>query len=505
MKRSVAVAASNAKSVLNCPISASAAIAVQESEAHPFEEIPGPNLFKRHFGRDRTVFRSKRSIANYFQWLVDLHKRYGPIVKVEQGFGRGAVVHVFDPEDARRVFASDGRQPFIVPLQETTQRYRQMKGMNPGLGNLNGDEWYRLRSSVQQVMMRPQAVQKYLPYTNEVAQELVDHVRRESETSTSGEVDVSKIAGRWALESSALTVFEKRIGALTDRIEWADGLVNLNKAIFRLSAVLKFAFPLYQYFPTPKWKKMVELEDRFYREANLLIDQAIDKLRGSSELENEMKFASLLINRKELNVNDVKIILLSMFSDGLSTTAPMLVYNLFNIATHPDVQAEIRDEVNAAVQRNEDITPAVLSQLPLLRACIKETFRLFPIGTEISRIPQKDIVLSNYHIPAGTPVDINTNVLMRSPTLFTHPLAFQPSRWLRDASRQQDFHPFAFLPFGFGPRMCAGRRFAEQDLQVALCRLLQHYRIVHQHGSIEQTYETLLLPKGYCEFRFEPL
>ncbi|PIO59038.1 hypothetical protein TELCIR_19510, partial [Teladorsagia circumcincta] len=40
------------------------------------------------------------------------------------------------PEDARQVFASDGRQPFIVPLQETTQRYRQMKGMNPGLGNL---------------------------------------------------------------------------------------------------------------------------------------------------------------------------------------------------------------------------------------------------------------------------------------------------------------------------------------------------------------------------------
>ncbi|KJH46836.1 hypothetical protein DICVIV_07111 [Dictyocaulus viviparus] len=39
-------------------------------------------------------------------------------------------------EDARKVFAADGRQPFIVPLQETTQRYREMKGMNPGLGNL---------------------------------------------------------------------------------------------------------------------------------------------------------------------------------------------------------------------------------------------------------------------------------------------------------------------------------------------------------------------------------
>ncbi|KAK6040770.1 hypothetical protein COOONC_21725 [Cooperia oncophora] len=156
---------------------------------------------------------------------------------------------------------------------------------------------------------------------------------------------------------------------------------------------------------------------------------------------------------------------------------------------------------------HSEITPAVLSQLPFLRACIKETFRLFPIGTEISRIPQKDLTLSGYHIPAGTPVDINTNVLMRSPVLFTDPLSFQPKRWLRDGpgQRQQDFHPFAFLPFGFGPRMCAGRRFAEQDLQVVLCRLVQNYQIAHHHEPIKQIYETLLLPQGSCDFRFEPL
>ncbi|KAK6037147.1 hypothetical protein COOONC_25348, partial [Cooperia oncophora] len=232
------LAASSLTSSSTCPVSASTAAAGLATKTRTFKEIPGPNVFARLFGKkNRSLFRSKRSIANYFDWLVYLHARYGSIVKVEQGFGRGAVVHVFDPEDARQVFASDGRQPFIIPLQETTQRYRQIKGMNPGLGNLNGDEWYRLRSSVQQAMMRPQAVQKYLPYTNEVANALVNHIRKESVKSISGEVDVRKIAGRWALESSALTVFEKRLGALDDRVQWADELVNLNKEIFRLSAV----------------------------------------------------------------------------------------------------------------------------------------------------------------------------------------------------------------------------------------------------------------------------
>ncbi|KAJ1357409.1 hypothetical protein KIN20_015549 [Parelaphostrongylus tenuis] len=69
--------------------------------------------------------------------------------------------------------------------------------------------------------------------------------------------------------------------------------------------------------------------------------------------EDEMKFASILINRKELNVRDLKIILLSMFSDGLSTTATMLIYNLFNIVRHPDIQDELRSEVNSVVGRLE--------------------------------------------------------------------------------------------------------------------------------------------------------
>ncbi|KHJ94333.1 hypothetical protein OESDEN_05738, partial [Oesophagostomum dentatum] len=150
-----------------------------------------------------------------------------------------------------------------------------------------------------------------------------------------------------------------------------------------------------------------------------------------------------------------------------------------------------------------EVTPSILSQLPFLRACIKETFRLFPIGTEISRIPQKGLVLSGYRVPARTPVDVNTNVLMKTSELFDDPLSFRPSRWLRDGAHREDFHPFSFLPFGFGPRMCAGRRFAEQDLQVVLSRLIQNFRIFHRHAPIEQTYETLLLPKGNCDICFE--
>ncbi|CAJ0957604.1 unnamed protein product, partial [Mesorhabditis belari] len=468
----------------------------------PFSSIPGPGRISM-IGALRKLRSNEAEIRGYFDALADLQKIYGDLVKVEQGWGRGSVVHVFDPEDSKTVFNADGRQPHIVPLQETTQKYREMKKMNPGLGNLNGEEWYRLRSAVQQAMMRPQAVLQYLPFVNQVADDLVKHIKESLDPKE--EADMRRIAGRWALEAAGLTVFEKRLGSFGENVKWADNLVDINREIFRLSAKLKFVAPFYKVVSTPKWRKMVGLEDAFYKEATKLINEAIEKLGNETGNEEEMFFASHLVNKKELTKKDISVIMLSLFSDGLSTTAPMLIYNLYNLAANKEIQQQVRDEVNKVAKPWEPFTPEKLTKLPFLKACIKETFRLFPIGTEISRISQVDLVLSGYKVPAGTPIDINTNVLMRSTRFFTDPNEFRPQRWLRSEGKPSQAHPFAFLPFGFGPRMCAGRRFAEQDLQVVLARLVSAFAIQHRYSPLTQVYETLLLPDGNCHFTFTPI
>lgn len=54
---------------------------------------------------------------------------------------------------------------------------------------------------------------------------------------------------------------------------------------------------------------------------------------------------------------------------------------------------------------------------------------------------------------------------------------FEPERWLRQtetiecpASAKQKINPFVYLPFGFGPRTCVGKRFAEMEIQILTCR-----------------------------------
>lgn len=55
---------------------------------------------------------------------------------------------------------------------------------------------------------------------------------------------------------------------------------------------------------------------------------------------------------------------------------------------------------------------------------------------------------------------------------------FLPERWIKtcpahyiDKSIPKDHHPFASLPFGFGRRMCLGRRFADLEIQTIIAKV----------------------------------
>ena len=54
-----------------------------------------------------------------------------------------------------------------------------------------------------------------------------------------------------------------------------------------------------------------------------------------------------------------------------------------------------------------------------------------------------------------THVQLNNNMLLRLPTYFDEPDVYRPERWVRGGSALQ-IHPYLLLPFGFGPRTCAG-------------------------------------------------
>ncbi|XP_035714356.1 probable cytochrome P450 CYP44 isoform X2 [Folsomia candida] len=473
-----------------------------------FDEIPGP----RRFPVVGTLYQYKlpgwlggHEMSRYHIALRDMHAKYGPLVREQRG--DHALIHVFDPDDVKAVFSVEGKSPTIPPLQEATQFYRTKRELSLGLGNTNGDEWYRLRSAVHKMMLRPKEVSYYLPFVDKVAIDFMGRIEQECSKKDDRIVEnLRELVGKWILESAGMICFEKRLGGFAENESLVEKMIAANKQIFIIAGELKLSLPLYKYFPTPRMKRFFDAEDFFYDHASKFIHETIQEIQNLAKLgkldANRYNFLSYLLSRKELSEKDVAIITFSLFGDGLST------------AKHPDVQERVFVEIERNLGKQGGIvTVDVLNKLSLLKAVVKEALRLYPNGTEVSRIIQTDLVLSNYMVPANTHVDLNQFVHFRSPQYFHDPDNFIPERWLRDeevgeSSKSVQNHPYLFIPFGHGTRMCAGRRFAEQDLHVGLTRMVQKYRLELADPSasqeMEQVYETLLFPKHPVRIKFMP-
>lgn len=83
---------------------------------------------------------------------------------------------------------------------------------------------------------------------------------------------------------------------------------------------------------------------------------------------------------------------------------------------------------------------------------------------------------------------------------------FLPERWLRDATEAKAElvcrNAFVNLPFGFGSRMCIGRRFAEMELLLLVVRILREYRVEWNYGP-ELKYANALVNNPITPLKFK--
>lgn len=162
---------------------------------------------------------------------------------------------------------------------------------------------------------------------------------------------------------------------------------------------------------------------------------------------------------------------------GHETTALAISSTLLMLAMHQDVQEKVIDEMrNLFDTKDEDVSTELLTELIYLEMVIKENLRLLPILTFMGRLAEKDIQLNSIKIPAGSNIIINMFKVHRNPLYWGDDAhLFNPERFAPEKITK--IHPYAFIPFANGPRICIGKRYAMNNIKIVLCHFLRNFKV----------------------------
>lgn len=177
---------------------------------------------------------------------------------------------------------------------------------------------------------------------------------------------------------------------------------------------------------------------------------------------------------------------------GHETTANALSWTLYLLSEQPGLQAEVAAEARAAGGDEE--------RLPLLRRVLDEALRLFPPVPRFDRQAVAPDRLGQWEIAKGDIVSIWPWLLHRHKALWDDPDRFDAGRFLPE--RRAALHRFQHIPFGGGPRVCVGQRFAIAEALAILSHWLADWSFVPLPGRAVAPHGTVTLrPAGGLPLR----
>lgn len=166
----------------------------------------------------------------------------------------------------------------------------------------------------------------------------------------------------------------------------------------------------------------------------------------------------------------------TIFMAGHETTATTLTWALYLLAKAPWVAADLRDEVESVLGGRAATLEDVV-RLPLTRAVVEETMRLYPPVPILPRQARQNLQINRLEIEQDALILVCPWLLHRSPDLWDDPKAFLPARFL---SRKPP--PYTYIPFSVGPRICAGLNFGLAEAIICLATIAGGARINLQPG-----------------------
>jgi len=460
---------------------------IEFESAKPFKDIQGPSFI----GMTWKMMKDPSLKLKFDILFKDYFDTYGPIFAFSIP-GLGTRPFIKDPEDVKVLLANDGKNPIESGFDFWVYyRSKLKKDLYPetcGLIGSHGEEWYNMRSKVQQDMMRPKSAMFYIDSIDEISEQLVNYMEKNMDAN--GEIDdATEYLYKWSLESIASIFLDARLGCLEENIPVGSDTIKLVEAVkvaLGPDASELSGMPIWKYIPTAPYKRFDKASDEIYNISKKYITEAIEKAKETTNVKksyDEMSVLQKLIKKCGPDSQIPLVMAQDAIMAGIDTTGNTAAFLLYDLASNPEQQEKLYQEIEAVIGK-ERITETKIKKMKYLKACLHECQRIKPAISGFNRRTQVDMVLAGYQIPAGTVVGYLTWLNMTDSKHFDNPEQFIPERWLRGCPEHHTAHPFVPIPFSHGPRMCIGRRFAELECFILAIKILQKFRLEYHHEPV---------------------
>ncbi|EOA32211.1 hypothetical protein CARUB_v10015468mg [Capsella rubella] len=383
----------------------------------------------------------------FFTWL-------GPI----------PIITIMNPEQIKQVFnrVYDFQKPHALPLARL---------IATGLVFSDGDKWAKHRRIINPAF-HCEKIKNMVPAFHQSCIEVVNEWEKlVSDKGSSCEVDVWP----WLVSLSADGISRTAFGS-----SYKQG-----KRIFQLQAELAQLIilsvqttyiPGWQYLPT-KSNRRIRAIDREIQATLRWIISKREREREVGEAPNDDLLSILLESNAGqaqgdgMSIEDVMEECKLFYIAGQETTSVLLVWTMVLLSQHHDWQVRVREEVKQVFGDKEPDAEG-LNQLKVMAMIFNEVLRLYPPVIQLNRAIHKETKLGDLTLPSGVQINLPLLLVQRDTELWGNDAAeFKPERFKDGLSKARK----SFFPFGWGPRICIGQKFAMMEAKMAMALILKRF------------------------------
>ena len=379
--------------------------------------------------------------------MIELFARHGDTYRVYVPSRHSYTYVIHHPDDVKRVLVSNYRNYTKGP---GIDRIKLLLGK--GIMTSEGEMWKRQRAMMQPCFHRRVLTQ----FASLIAQANDRFIARWEALAARGElVNITEEMSDLTLEIVMRSIIGRDLERVTQQLGANPFEVVAKDSARNLQFVYKF------------------------RSLAGLVREMIARRRARPE-EEHFDYLAMLMNARDKEsgrgMGEGELIdeILTLIVAGHETTASGLNWTWYLLSQHPEVEARLHAELDAA----QELAAPSLVQVEALtytQQIVNEALRLYPPGWVLSRRTIEPDVLGGYALPARTNVLLPLYLIHRHPRFWSNPETFDPDRFAPEHEAERP--RFAYMPFAAGPRHCIGETFALYEMLVHLYKVARRYRL----------------------------